>query len=285
MKKILVTTDLSANSKSALFFAIQLASQHDYRLTFFYSLALMKPTSWNEKVFQSFENSELEKVERKLDRFVKSAYARKGIKPIHYECIVTTSLFPEKNIIEYAKNQSFDLICASRRGVGLRKSIFGTVASGLINKSPVPVIAVPPNYRTGKIEKVLYASDLLNLEKELRKVVEITDPLKVTLELLHFKMLSDLKQARNLIGKAGKALAVHNVKLNLPDFNFTESIVKNLDREITRSKPSLVIMFTEQNRDFFEKLFLPGSTEAYAFKARVPLLVFHKQPNQKTRRT
>ena len=59
MKKILVTTDFSASSKSALYFAIQLASQTGYSLTFFHSYHVLVPTAWNEKVFNSFEKSEL----------------------------------------------------------------------------------------------------------------------------------------------------------------------------------------------------------------------------------
>ncbi|MDR6782771.1 nucleotide-binding universal stress UspA family protein [Pedobacter africanus] len=36
MKRILVTTDFSANSKAGLRFAIQLAAQNNYQLTFFH---------------------------------------------------------------------------------------------------------------------------------------------------------------------------------------------------------------------------------------------------------
>ena len=62
MDKILVTTDFSSNSKAGLRFAIQLASQHKYELTFFHSYYIMKPTSWNDETSAAYEKSEAEKM-------------------------------------------------------------------------------------------------------------------------------------------------------------------------------------------------------------------------------
>lgn len=45
MNKILITTDFSSNSKAGLRFAIQMASQHNYSLTFFHSYHLLRPTN------------------------------------------------------------------------------------------------------------------------------------------------------------------------------------------------------------------------------------------------
>ena len=54
MNKILVTTDFSVNSKAGLKFAIQLASQHNYDLTFLHVYYIMKPTSWSKKTFEDY---------------------------------------------------------------------------------------------------------------------------------------------------------------------------------------------------------------------------------------
>ena len=63
MEKILVTTDFSANSKAGLRFAIQLASQYKFGLTFFHSYYVLIPTGWsNSKI------SEYKKIEEKKYR-------------------------------------------------------------------------------------------------------------------------------------------------------------------------------------------------------------------------
>lgn len=276
MKKILVTTDFSANSRSALYFAIQLASETECSLTFFHCYNLMTPTSWNGKVLESFEKSQTHKIEMKLKRLVESIYKISSLKRGVYKCVISRSLSPEKNIIDYAEKNEYDFICMSRRGSAVHKNIFGTITSRLISKSLIPVIAVPPNYRREKITKVLYASDLTNLEKEVKLVIDFIKPLNAKLELLHFKVPSDVYLDRNIIEKASKKFFGYPVNIHLRDFNFSESLVKNLDRVINSSRPSITIMFTHQHRDFFDRLFLPGVTPSYAFKARVPLLIFPK---------
>lgn len=276
MKKILVTTDFSASSRSAIYFALQLASQDNCSLTFFHSYHVLMPTSWNEKVFESFEHSESAKIEKKLKQLVESIYKRSDLKRGEHHYVISKSLSPEKNIIDYAASNGFDFICLSRRGQGTHKNIFGTLTSGLINKSAVPIIAVPPNYRPEKLKKLLYVSDLINLDKEINRVISFSEPLKLGLELLHFRVPSDQHLDDNLIDKASKKFLGHQIKLHLRDFNFSETLVKNIDKVISVSKPSMVVMFTQQHRDFFSRLFLPGITPSYAFKARVPLLIFPK---------
>ncbi len=276
MKKILVTTDFSASSRSAIYFALQLASQDDYSLTFFHSYHVLMPTSWNQKVFETFEHSEAFKIEKKLQGIVESIYKRSGLKRREHHFVISKSLNPEKNIIEYAANNAFDFICVSRRGQAIHKNIFGTVTSALINKSAVPVIAVPPNYKPQKLTKLLYVSDLTHLDKEINRIISFSEQLKLNLELLHFKVPSDQHLDDNLIDKASKMFLGHQIKLHLRDFNFSETLVRNIDKVISVSKPSIVVMFTQQHRDFFSRMFLPGVTPSYAFKARVPLLIFPK---------
>ena len=276
MKKILVTTDFSASSKSALYFALQLASQTGFSLTFFHSHHVLVPTAWNEKVFNSFEKSESIKINKKLQRLVESVYKKSGLKKGEYQCVVSRSVFPENAIIKYAKENEIDFICISRRGGAIHRNIFGTTTSGLINKSAIPVIAVPPKYKSEKIKKILYASDLLNLNREVNCVADFAKPLKLKLELLHFKVPSDVSLDPKKIANASKKFSGQEITMHLRDFDFSESLIKNLDKAISNSQPSIVVMFTQQHRDFFSRLFLPGSTPSYAFKASVPLLVFPK---------
>ena len=276
MKKILVTTDFSANSKAGLRFAIQLASQDNYELVFFHSYYVKKPTTWSDKVLVSFENSEATKIKSRLCLFVDTVYNSMGIKPLNYSCVIKSSFITDANIMEYALKNKFDFICISRRGNGKNKKIFGTNTSILISHSDVPVIAVPNTYRKNKLTTILYASDLANLENETLKVVDFAEPLKVKIELVHFKFPSDLDTGPKLISKAIEKFSNHNIKIHFDDFDFTENLVSNLDKEIRRLKPSMLVMFTQQNRSFFEKLFLSSSSAQYSLKAKVPLLVFKK---------
>ena len=158
----------------------------------------------------------------------------------------------------------------------LKELIFGTNTSNLINHSTIPVIAVPHNYHSGQITSILYASDLINLENELKKVVEFTKPLKAKVELLHFHYPSEITKIKKMMNSAVKQFPKHNIKLHLEDINFEETLISNIEAAIRKSKPSMLIMFTQQNRSFFDKIFLSGNSAEYSFNAKVPMLVFNK---------
>jgi len=94
MEKILVTTDFSANSKAALRFAIQLASQNKFDLTFFHSYYVLIPTSWSNNKISEYKKIEEKKIQNKLDRFVKMMYTNMGINSSKFACVIKALLLP-----------------------------------------------------------------------------------------------------------------------------------------------------------------------------------------------
>ena len=276
MRKILVTTDFSANSKAGLRFAIQLASQDKYELTFFHSYEVMRPTGWSDKVYESYEENESAKVKLKLERFVESVYKSSGIAPGNFKCVIKASIVPDANIMYYAAQNGFSYICISRRGGGKFSKLFGSNTYNLITKSEVPVIAVPENYRRSNIESLLYASDLSDLENEVKNVIDFSKPLGARIELLHFKVPSDLQDDSVLKRTILEKFPEYNVSLHLEKLDLAETLVSNLDKVIKKSKPSMMIMYTEPNRGFFDSIFLPSSSAQYSLQSKIPLLVFKR---------
>ena len=276
LEKILVTTDFSPYSKAGLRFAIQLASQHNHELTFFHSYYIIKPTLWNDATFDAYEKIEKDKIQKKLNLFVESVYKSMGIAAKNKKCVIKSSELPTSNIIQYAHANKFVFICISTRGAGTIQKLFGTNTSNLINHSIVPVIAVPHNYRPIKISSVLYASDLVNLEKELKKVVEFTEPLKANVELHHFNYPTEITNNKKMMDEAVKKFSKHNIKPHLEDINLAETLITNIEATIRKLKPSMMIMFTEQNKGFFDKIFYSSKSADYSFNAKIPLLVFKK---------
>ena len=73
-----------------------------------------------------------------------------------------------------------------------------------------------------------------------------------------------------------KKISKHNIRLHLEDINLTETLIANIEASIKKSKPSMMIMFTEQNGSFFDKIFLSSKSAEYSFNAKVPMMVFNK---------
>ena len=276
MKKILVTTDLSANTKAGMRFAIQLASQHNYELSFFHSYYVMKPTSWSDASFYHLEKKSKETIEKKLNVLVDSVYKSMKRSSKNKKCIISSAVLADSDIMDFATTNKFDFICMSTRGAGKIKKLFGTNTSNLIKHSPISVIGVPGTYRPKKINNILYASDLKNLDVELKRVVEFAKPLSANVELLHFNFPIESESKSTIATEAVNKFSKSKIKLQLKNINLADSLIKNIEQVVKKSKPSMMIMFTEQNKSFFERLFLSSKSAEFSFKLEVPLLVFNK---------
>lgn len=276
MIKILVTTDFSANSKAGIRFAIQLSIQRQCELTFFHSYYAVKPSNLNENKFTSYQNTEAVSLKKKLEAFVKAIYKQLGVDPAHVHYVISSSFITDSNIMKYATDHKFEFICISRRGSGKVNKIFGTNTSNLILHSKVPVIAVPNTYRISKIKSVLYASDLANLENEIGIVVDFAKPLDAEIELLHLNYPSDISNNVKVVEEAILKFPKADIKYHLENINLIYNLVTNIQTVIKKAKPSVLIMFTDQDLNFFEKLFLSSSTAEYSLNSSVPLLVFKK---------
>ena len=276
MKKILVTTDFSENSKAGLYFAIQLASQNDAELTFFNTYHILVPTAWNDARVGGYEQEEAEKIVEKLNSFVADTYKELNIIGAQYKCVTKSSVFPDSCIREYAAENNFDFICISTRGAGAVKRLIGTNTGNLINNSEVPVIAIPHSYIKRPITSILYVSDLYHYEKEILNVIAFAAPLKASVELLHLTTALDKKADLDVIENAIKGIETYNVDFKTTPRNPDNALVTDIEEAVKNINPSVMVMFTEQNRNWFEKIFISSKSAEYSFNAKVPLLVFHK---------
>ncbi|MBC7509028.1 MAG: universal stress protein [Ferruginibacter sp.] len=276
MIKILVTTDFSENSKAGLHFAIQLASQNNAALTFFNTYHILVPTGWSEVRAEHYEKEEAQKIQDRLNAFVAETYKELNIEAAQYNSVIKSSIFPDSCIREYAADNGFDFICISTRGAGTFKRIIGTNTANLINNSEVPVIAIPHNYKKHPITSILYVSDLHHYEKEILNVIDFAAPLKASVELLHLTTPLDKKADLDGIENAVKGIETYNVNFKTTPRNPDNALVADIEEAVKNIQPSAMVMFTEQNRNWFEKIFISSKSAEYSFNAKVPLLVFHK---------
>lgn len=276
MKTILATTDFSDNSKAGVNFAIQLASQNNFEIIFFHTYHTLIPTSWDAVRIDDYEKNEAIVIREKLQTFIGNVYKDKNIIAAKYTCVIKSSVFIYTTIREYAEENSVNFICISTRGAGNFKRLLGTNTANLINNSEVPVIAVPHNYKIATISKILYVSDLVNYKNEIEKVIAFAEPLKASVELLHLTSAQEKTADLAIIENVIKKMEHYNVTFKATPRNPNNSLVSDIEVAVEEIEPSVMIMFTEQNRGWFEKIFLSSKSAEYSFNAKVPLLVFHK---------
>ncbi len=276
MKKILVTTDFSVNSKAGIKFAIQVASQAKMKLTFFHSYYILKPTTWSREKFQKYETGETEKLQKRFKKFVEAEYRIMNIPFKNIELVLEQGVSAYSKICDYAKRNQFDFVCISTRGAGKIKKIFGTNTSNVIKNSGVPTISVPSNYKVQPISSILYASDLNDVDDELRKVIQFNKYVKAKIELLHFEFPSDFDVKHKIMTAALKKYSTHKIDLRLENLNVVNSFITNIESVVKKSKPSLLVMFKHPRKNIFERIFFSSYSAEFSFSSKVPLLVFQK---------
>jgi nucleotide-binding universal stress UspA family protein len=164
MRRVLVPTDFSPNSKSGVRFAIKWAGQQNVELVFIHVLNIMVPTRWTKSTTAKYVAGELEACRTRFKKFINNIYKSMNQSPGPYSTVLIQEYDPAKTILEYCKKEkTFDCICISTNGAGAVMKLFGTNTSELISKSPIPVLSIPKNYRSKTTGSVLYATDFHNL--------------------------------------------------------------------------------------------------------------------------
>lgn len=261
MDNILVPTDFSDNSKPSIRFAIRMAARSKASLIFINIVAL---------------EGDLEKSKVKLESFVHTIYQSMKVEANDISFDVVKGFKADVSILDYcSKHPKINYICISTRGASFLNKVLGTNTSNLIEKSTLPIIAIPKNYRVKPLHSILYASDLENLEDELRVVVDYARPKGLSIEILHFTSPSS-SDSREMLNSDLELKVNYPLTFRIVNNDDSKAMIRNLQMQVKKLKPSLLCLFTNNKRSFYEKIFLSSLTESVSYQSEVPLLAYKK---------
>lgn len=285
MKKILVTTDFSANSKKAIRFAMQLASQNNYKLVF-YNVAYVTniPNAWQTIYPDNVSHNEFKINQEKLENLIAKIHRETKLAAISYECYCEAVEGPFLNvgdhILDYAVKIKANYICVSTTGSGTMSKLFGSTASALILNSIIPVFIIPKNYIQKEFSSICYASDIENIDSEIKKVVELAESVKSKVTVLHYDYDTYLKLDKEKLNNAAKKYESEKILFDYKKLNPKYTLNYHIRKDVLLLKPSLVVLFTKQNRNWFDRLFETHHSSNMSFNTKVPLLIFRKKEKQ-----
>jgi len=258
-------------------FAIQWSRQAPVKIFFVHVLHVPRLTKWSDRQYNAFATAELARCGKELARFVEDTYRRQDMAVGEYSHLVLEGISPDVVIADHCREHpEIDFICMGTRGAGTLKKVFGTNTGNLITHSKIPVIAVQENYRSNPVRRIMYATDLAHYEGELEKVVEFARPLGAEVDVLHFIQPGEMTLNTEVVERVCKDEFGYDMHFHFKTLDPTRSLVFNLQDEIARHRPSLVVMFTDRDRKLFQKLFFPSKSERMGMEVKVPLLVFGK---------
>jgi len=274
MVNILVPTDFSQLSKSAVKYAIKIANRLDGNVTVLHVMTMTRALrlSMMERI-RSSEHNMMDTAEAELEVMIKTiAEQYKAKTPVKYQ-VVRGSYFPSTLLREARRLRSGLIVMGTRGASGLAKAVLGSNTNSVIEVSHVPVLAVPEKADFKGFRNVVYASDLRNIEEELEILIRYIERFGSTIHLIHIVPPGDqVDVIEAKIEDVLKRFAYKNIITLVLVDNDVESA---LDQYVEVSKADVLAMFTHEI-SFVEKVFDRSMTRNMAFHSRVPLLAFRQ---------
>lgn len=292
-KNIIVATDFSDNSLNAYHYARQIALHLDASLTVVHVFKMPLPSvtpDYPDYLSAMPSIEELEKIAlRRLDEFVDKD-------PTPEESLMGNTLvlnhvnvkkeavmgIPADTLIEYSKNPSTDLLVL---GTGAEHDwvdkVFGSFAIKVMKEAQCPVLLVPIAADYKGIDHILYTAALESTsENELSHTIDFANYFKATLHFVHVDAVSQTPQ-KDMPVKFQQLL--RDKKLHSPytiDNIAALTVAEGINAYCAEKNMDLVITVTHHRR-FWEDLMHYSVAKELAWQARLPILCFHRDDDEK----
>jgi nucleotide-binding universal stress UspA family protein len=221
----------------------------------------------------------LQSLEREMDKFAKEDLAElkeevgkwnKSEIPVQVK-IAKSSNFHDAVKAEAKKLRSGLIVMGTRGASGLKKVIVGTNTTAVIERSAIPVLAIPELATHVGFKKIVYATDLKDINGELQRLKPYLEIFNSSVHVVHVvNSGGDVDKAKDIISTAFQKFDTKKLKIEVL---VSKDIDKALDRYVTEQKADLVCLFSHQH-GFYDKLFNRSQTKKIAFQSKVPLLAF-----------
>jgi len=274
MVNILVPTDLSEVSKTAVQYTLKIVNKLGGTLTLLHVVTIIQPTRATMRLqLKSLEKELLETSREDLEAFVKSISKQIKTEDSIKVKVAKGTSFNDAVKREAKKLRTGLIVMGTKGASGIRKYVLGSNTASVIEVSHVPVLAVPELGEFKSFKNVVYATDLRNVQKELKTLIPYLEKFNSTVHLLHvtssLKEVSALeKKIDGIVKKAGITKIICKVIVN-------KNIDEAIDYYVTESNADLLAMFTH-DVSFYEKLFNRSMTRKMAFHSKIPLLAFRQ---------
>lgn len=279
MKTLFVPVDLSDHAYHALDYALNLAkASNSSKLIIFHHNPPIY--SGDIPVYYSDDLNRIHKeikdhLEKELNKRMKKIGIDKS--DLKTEILVTQEAGAVTAICHYAKEGKADLIVMGSHGnTGLYDLVFGSVTSGVIEDSHIPVLAIPNRFNFKPVTKISFASTLEDIKMELTLVRPILKKMNASLEVVHVRYDWDPKgvveESRETIDKMKES----GLNLVVLKADLDKKMSEQIKAYMKDSKPDWMVMFPRR-LSWFSKIFISSTSLAVLHDSRKPMLLIHKK--------
>jgi nucleotide-binding universal stress UspA family protein len=269
MKTILVPVDFSKCSNNAAKYAVQVADKAKSKLILLHSYHI--PLTMAEVPQVADLSSEI-KTEAHEEIRKLAVSLQNGHPDVVIETVVIAGFAHDAIIAEAQKNKADFIIMGTRGKHGLLDEVFGSVTSGVIAHSKIPVLAVPEGSKFKGITKIALSVDLYpNAHKNaLTPLVTFAQTFDAEVLLYHIVETDML----NLWGfekeKARIEKMLDGVKISFFEED-TNDVTGGIDKFVAKHKAEVLSVISRKH-NFIERLFWRSITRRMALHSDLPFL-------------
>lgn len=278
MKNLLYATDFSENSIPAFHFATMLSERlkaklhvlhvYDMKATFISTVSL---TYGKREEIMYKEQLE------KLEDFCKKNYGSEL--PNYMILMVHEHGISAVGILDKVESLNADLILLGTKGSNVIKDlIIGSTATSLINNSYIPVLAVPNEYKSKPIDKIIYATAFEEADiLAVRRLVEFAEPFEAEIKLVHVSTKNEYAGEDQLAwfrDMLKQKVAYQNISC---DLRFSDDVFNTLYNYFMEEDASIIAMLERESPGFFKGLWHKDTVKRMKLQLDRPLLSFHKK--------
>lgn len=291
--KVLIPVDFSNYSLKACEFGFNFAQSMDAEVvllhvyfTPIYTTSLPYGDVFNYQIADE-ENVKnvLQKVHADLNALsdkVKEKVALGEFPDVKFSCVLREGI-PEEEILRYSKENRPRIIIMGTRGKNQKDiDLIGSVTAEVIERSRVPVLAIPENTPFKQLAEAKRIAFITNFDQRdliaFDSLISALKPYHFSVSLIH---LSDVKDTWNEIKLGG---IKEYFQKQYPDLEIQYDVVMNddflnsLDNYIKTNKIDIITL-TTYKRNIFSRLFNPGIARKMIFHSDTPLLVIYGRPS------
>lgn len=291
--KVLIPVDFSNYSLKACEFGFNFAHNigaevillHVY-FTPIYATSLPYGDVFNYQ-FSDEENVKniLQKVHADLNALsdkVKEKVASGEFPNVKYTCVLREGI-PEEEVLRYSKEYRPRIIVMGTRGKNQKDiDLIGSVTAEVIERSRVPVLAIPENTPFKQFSEVRRIAFITNFDQRdliaFDSLINSLKPFEFSISLIH---LADVKDTWNEI-KLGGIKEYFQKQYPLLDIRYdivqNDDLLNSLDKYI-QSNHIDIMSLTSYKRNIFSRLFNPGIARKMIFHSDTSLLVIYGRPS------
>ena len=278
MKKILFPTDFSKSAENAFLYALSLAGKINAEIILYHVYELpelgrsLKTTT--KEVYELMEMETLESFKSSVKEL------RELAGKCGFENIPLTHEMQEGEVIsrvcKKAQNEKADYIVMGTQGAtGLKEVFLGSIATGVIDESPIPVISVPEqaNY-TNPISTIAYLSNYKPEEMDaFKQVYDFASSLSASVMCVHYDGEEENENGDREKWKAGLVEELKGVSYNvIVGENFEKALVA-----FSQEHKIDLLAVLPRKRNIFQRIFSKSVSKTIAHHLHVPLFSLPKK--------